>query len=121
MKIVMTDELDGFTLDPINNIDALPHPRVKARKKLITEGELMKYLSKVFAIRIARGAKIFVNGKWLIGSQNKKASTSVSVCQSQTSSQHQPSTSTVTFYLQHKPSWLSLHLLYASYIYIIYS
>lgn len=67
MKIMMTDELDGFTLDPINNIDALPHPGVKvvikqARKKLISEGELMKYLSKVFAIRIARGAKIFVNG-----------------------------------------------------------
>jgi Histidine kinase-, DNA gyrase B-, and HSP90-like ATPase len=67
MKIVMTDELDGFTSDPINNIDALPHPGVKlvikqARKKLITEGELMKYLSKIFAIRIARGAKIFVNG-----------------------------------------------------------
>jgi hypothetical protein len=67
MKIVMTDELDGFTPEYINNTDALPHLGVKviikqARKKLITEGELMKYLSKVFAIRIARGAKIFVNG-----------------------------------------------------------
>jgi hypothetical protein len=67
MKIVMTDELDGFTCQYLNNIDALPHLGVKvvikqARKKLITEGELMKYLSKVFAIRIARGATIFVNG-----------------------------------------------------------
>jgi hypothetical protein len=67
MKIVMTDELHGFTCQYLNNIDVLPHPGVKvvikhARKKLITEGELIKYLSKVFAIRIARGAKIFVNG-----------------------------------------------------------
>lgn len=66
MKIVMTDELDGFTCQYLNNIDALPHPGVKvvikqARKKLITEGELIKYLSKVFPIRIAKGAKIFVN------------------------------------------------------------
>ena len=66
MKIVMTDELDGFTCQYLNNIDALPHPGVKvvikqARKKLITEGELIKYLSKVFPIRIERGTKIFVN------------------------------------------------------------
>ena len=67
MKIIMTDELDGFTCQYLNNIDALSHPGVKvvikqAKKKLITEGELMKYYSKVYAIRIARGAKIFVNG-----------------------------------------------------------
>jgi hypothetical protein len=64
MKVVMTDGFDGFTVDYLK---ALDHPGVKvaikqAKKKLITEGELMKYLSKVFAIRIARGAKIFVNG-----------------------------------------------------------
>jgi hypothetical protein len=29
MKIVMTDELDGFTCQYLNNIDALPHPGVK--------------------------------------------------------------------------------------------
>jgi hypothetical protein len=62
----MTDELDGFTVGYINNVDALPHPGVKvvikcAKKKLTTDGELMKYLSNVFAIRIARGAKIFLN------------------------------------------------------------
>jgi len=32
------------------------------QKRGISEGELMKYLSKTFAIRIARGAKILVNG-----------------------------------------------------------
>jgi hypothetical protein len=68
MKIVMTDELDGFTVGYINNVGALPHPGLKvvikcAKKKLITDSELMKYLSKVFAIWIARGAKIFLNGK----------------------------------------------------------
>jgi hypothetical protein len=67
MKIIMTDQLDGFTSDYINNFDALPHLGLKvvikhAKKRLISEGELMKYLSKTFAIRIARGAKILVNG-----------------------------------------------------------
>jgi hypothetical protein len=64
MKIIMTD--DGFAMEPINNVDALSHPGVKvvikkAKKKLISETALMEYLSKTFAIRIARGAKIFLN------------------------------------------------------------
>jgi hypothetical protein len=50
MKIQMTDELDGFIMDPINNIDALPHPGLrvvikKAKKKLISDSTLIEYLS----------------------------------------------------------------------------
>jgi hypothetical protein len=68
MKIQMTDELDGFTMEPINNVDALSHPGLKvvikkAKKKLISDNILTEYLSKAFAIRISRGAKIFVNNK----------------------------------------------------------
>ena len=45
MKIIMTDQLDGFTSDYINNFDALPHLGLKvvikhAKKRLISEGEL---------------------------------------------------------------------------------
>jgi hypothetical protein len=47
MKIVMTDELDGFAMEPMNNFDALSHPGVKvvikkAKKKLISEGALVE-------------------------------------------------------------------------------
>lgn len=46
----------------------VPHKGLKvviknARKEVLNERTVMDYLSKVFAIRIARSAKIFVNGK----------------------------------------------------------
>jgi hypothetical protein len=57
MKIIMTDELDGFAMDPINNVDALSHPGLKvvikkAKKRLISDSALIEYLSKTFARRL---------------------------------------------------------------------
>src|SRR2546423_15634860 len=49
----------------MNSQLALPHHGlkvvIKGAKKIIPEGRVIEYLSKVFALRIARGAKIFVN------------------------------------------------------------
>ena len=38
---------------------------IKRAKKIIPEGRVIDYLSKIFALRIARGAKIFVNNNQL--------------------------------------------------------
>ena len=51
----------------MNSDIALPHHGLKvvikhAKKPIVQDNRLKDYLSKTFAIRIARGAKIFVNG-----------------------------------------------------------
>ena len=51
----------------MNSNIALPHHGLKvvikhAKRPIVQDNKLIEYLSKTFAIRIARGAKIFVNG-----------------------------------------------------------
>ena len=65
MYIVMT--MDGFSVKHINSDIALPHHGLKviikrAKKPVVQDSRLIEYLSRRFAIRIARGLKIFVNG-----------------------------------------------------------
>jgi Histidine kinase-, DNA gyrase B-, and HSP90-like ATPase len=64
MHIVMT--MDGFTVEYKNSLLILPHRGLKVvikRAKHISEARLIDMLSKTFAIRLARRAKVFVNGK----------------------------------------------------------
>lgn len=65
MHIVMT--MDGFIVKYINSNMALPHHGLKiiikrAKKPVIQDSRIIEYLSRRFAIRVARGAKISVNG-----------------------------------------------------------
>jgi Histidine kinase-, DNA gyrase B-, and HSP90-like ATPase len=68
MKVIMTWDLkDGFYEEFMNSDLALSHHGVKvvikhAKRSIVQENKLKDYISKTFAIRIARGAKIFVNG-----------------------------------------------------------
>jgi len=70
LQITMT--FAGFDAKPMNSVDALPHPGVrvvikKARYELLPrESDLIKYLSEVFAIRIRRGTKIFLDGNRIV-------------------------------------------------------
>jgi hypothetical protein len=64
MRITMNFE--GFNVKYMNSDMALSHRGLKviikhAKKPIVQDGKLIEYLSKTFAIRIARGAKIFVN------------------------------------------------------------
>ena len=59
--------MDGFIVKYINSNIALPHHGLKviikqAKKPVIQDSRIIEYLSRRFAIRIARGAKISVNG-----------------------------------------------------------
>ena len=65
MKIIMT--MEGFIVKYMNSNIVLPHHGLKvvikhAKKPIVQDNRLKDYLSKTFAIKIARGAKIFVNG-----------------------------------------------------------
>ena len=68
MKVIMTLTLkEGFQEEFMNSDLALHHHGLKiviknAKRSLIQDHKLIDYISKTFAIRIARGAKIFVNG-----------------------------------------------------------
>ena len=58
---------EGFHEEFMNSELALYHHGVKvvikhAKRSIVQENKLKDYISKTFAIRIARGAKIFVNG-----------------------------------------------------------
>ena len=64
MKVIMT--LKDFQEEFMNSDIALHHHGLKiviknAKRSLIQDHKLIDYISKTFAIRIARGAKIFVN------------------------------------------------------------
>jgi hypothetical protein len=64
LKVLMT--MEGFKQKYINNKAALEHHGLKivikrAKRPTVTDTRLIEYLSKVFAIRIARGLKLFVN------------------------------------------------------------
>jgi hypothetical protein len=64
LKILMT--MDGFQHRYLNSTDALAHRGLKivikrAKRPIISDVRLIEYLSKVFAIRIARGLKLYVN------------------------------------------------------------
>jgi Histidine kinase-, DNA gyrase B-, and HSP90-like ATPase len=64
MHVVMT--MDGFSVQYKDSLLILPHRGLKVvikRAKQISEVRLIDMLSKTFAIRLARGAKVFVNGK----------------------------------------------------------
>jgi HSP90 family molecular chaperone len=68
MRVIMT--MDGFTVKHMNSDMALLHHGLKvvikrAKKVGIPDSRLRDYLRQVFAIRIARGAKILVNGEKL--------------------------------------------------------
>jgi histidine kinase/DNA gyrase B/HSP90-like ATPase len=52
MKIVMTDELDGFTCQYLNNIDALPHLGVKVVIKRSAKGALFRITGPVHTCRL---------------------------------------------------------------------
>ena len=65
MKIIMT--IEGFYEEYMNSNIAIPHHGLKviikhAKRSIVQDNRLKDYLSKTFAIKIARGAKIFVNG-----------------------------------------------------------
>src|SRR5690349_19814775 len=65
MNIVMT--MDGFSVKYVNSNIALPHHGLKviikrAKKSIVQDSRIIEYLSRRFAIKIARGAKISVNG-----------------------------------------------------------
>jgi hypothetical protein len=56
--------MDGFTVEYKDSLLVLPHRGLKVvikRAKHISEARLIDMVSKTFAIRLARGAKIFVN------------------------------------------------------------
>ena len=61
---------EGFDVEGVDTTEALPHSGVRvviknARSQSITKrkrGKLRKYLAKMFAIRIGRGTKIFLDG-----------------------------------------------------------
>jgi hypothetical protein len=62
MHIVMT--MGGFSATYMNSQLALPHHGLKViikNAKHVSEARLIESLSKTFAIRLARGAKVFVN------------------------------------------------------------
>jgi hypothetical protein len=64
LKVLMT--MEGFQHRYINNVDALPHHGLKivikhAKRPILSDTRLIEYLSKVFAVRIARGLKLYVN------------------------------------------------------------
>ena len=68
LKVQMFQKVtDGFLSEPMDTTDALPHPGVKVVIKkakqdiLPRDSSLMKYLSQHFAIRLKRGAKIYLN------------------------------------------------------------
>jgi hypothetical protein len=65
MQIMM--RMSGFYEKYVNSNIALPHHGLKvvikhAKKSMVQDNKLKDYISKTFAIKIARGAKIFVNG-----------------------------------------------------------
>jgi hypothetical protein len=66
MKVTMTEK--GFEVEYMDTLEALPHPGVRVVIKhckwelLPKETDLIKYIAKMFAIRIARGTKIFIDG-----------------------------------------------------------
>lgn len=72
MKVTMFQRVkDGFISEPMDTTEALEHPGVKvviknAKDILPRDSSLMQYLSKVYAIRIANGAKIFLNGNQIL-------------------------------------------------------
>jgi hypothetical protein len=58
--------MEGFNVKYMNSYMALSHRGLKVvikhpKKPIVQDGKLIEYLSKIFAIRIARGSKIFVN------------------------------------------------------------
>jgi Histidine kinase-, DNA gyrase B-, and HSP90-like ATPase len=64
MQIMM--RIDDFHEKYVNSNIALPHHGLKvvikhAKRSIVQDNKLKDYISKTFAIRIARGAKIFVN------------------------------------------------------------
>jgi hypothetical protein len=65
LHIILTDDPNDVKIEFMNSQLALPHHGlkviIKKAKKIIPEGRVIEYLSKVFALRIARGAKIYVN------------------------------------------------------------
>ncbi|MDQ6667532.1 MAG: hypothetical protein M3Y53_04800, partial [Thermoproteota archaeon] len=70
MHILMTDDMGpaGFSTRYMNSQLALPHHGLKvviknAKKPVVSDTRLIEYLSQIFAIRIARGAKVLVNGQ----------------------------------------------------------
>ena len=71
-KVTMFQRVkDGFVTETMNTVEALEHPGVKvviknAKDILPRDSSLMHYLSKVYAIRIAKGAKIFLNGNKIL-------------------------------------------------------
>lgn len=74
--LVVKMTLGGFDCEAVDTSDALPHPGVKvvikhARYELLgSESNLIGYLSKMFAIRIRRGTKIFFNGNKISPPEN---------------------------------------------------
>jgi hypothetical protein len=70
LHIILTDDPNDVKIDHMNSQLALPHRGlkvvIKQAKKIISESRVREYLQKVFALRIARGAKIFVNGNRII-------------------------------------------------------
>lgn len=71
LKVIMT--FDGFAQEHMDTTEALEHPGVRVVIKhckwqmLPKEGDLIKYIAKMFAIRIARGTKIFLDGNRISG------------------------------------------------------
>ena len=70
LVVTMTEK--GFHPEYVNDIEALPHPGVRVVIKhcrwdmLPRESELIKYIAKMFAIRISRGTKIFLDGNRIL-------------------------------------------------------
>ncbi|NAL77292.1 ATP-binding protein [Nitrososphaera sp. AFS] len=66
LHIILTDDPNDVKIDHMNSQVALPHRGlkvvIKRAKKIVPENRVKEYLSKTFALRIAGGAKIFVNG-----------------------------------------------------------
>ena len=58
--------MEGFQHRYINNVDALPHHGLKivinhAKRPILSDIRIIEYISTVFAVRIARGLKLYVN------------------------------------------------------------
>ena len=66
LKVTMT--FDGFAVEHMDTTEALPHAGVRVVIKhckwelLPKENNLIKYIAKMFAVRIARGTKIYLDG-----------------------------------------------------------
>jgi HSP90 family molecular chaperone len=64
MHVIMG--IDGFTIEYKDSLLILPHRGLKVvikNARRISEARLIDMISKTFAIRLSRGAKIFVNGR----------------------------------------------------------